>query len=256
VGDVLRSELLQAAGVRHGFNLRTGGVSEGAFASFNLGRAVGDDAAHVEQNHQRFAAAVGYAHGGLYEVSQVHAGHARWVSPADQPALVRREEADALVASSGEMAIGVRVADCVPVLIADASDGAVAAVHAGWRGTVVGVLEAGVHALLRAGSGDPSALRVALFPHIRRCCFEVGPDVALALSEASSAVDVVDRSRARPRVDLAAILRAKLLALGVSAGAIDEVPGCTRCEPERFFSYRRDGQQSGRHLAAIVSGSR
>ena len=254
MGDVLRSTLLQALGVRHGFNLRTGGVSEGAFATFNLGRATGDDAARVEENHQRFAAVVGYAPGALFEVSQVHAGHVRAVSPGEQPTLVRREEADALVAHSGGLAIGVRIADCVPVLIADASDHAVAAVHAGWRGTVAGVLEAGVHALLTAGSGDPRALRVALLPHIRRCCFEIGEDVALALGAASPDPDVIDRSGRRPHADLARILRAKLLTLGVTEDAIDDVPGCTRCEPERFFSYRRDGQLSGRHLAAIVSG--
>jgi hypothetical protein len=64
---------------------------------------------------------------------------------------------------------------------------------------------------------------------------------------------VIDRSRLKPHVDLTAIVVAKLRALGVTAGAIDDVPGCTRCEPERFFSFRRDGKQSGRHLAAIVS---
>jgi YfiH family protein len=245
--------MLQGEGVRHGFNLRTGGVSEGAYASFNLGRAVGDEAARVDENHRRFSSAVGYGGGALYEVSQVHAAGVRQVSPVEDAVLVRRYEADALVAPRGAIAIGVRVADCVPLLIADVAGGAVAAIHAGWRGTVAGVVEAGVHALLAIGDGDPRALRVAMFPHIRRCCFEVGDDVAFALQAASPDPSAIDRSRKKPHVDLAAILRAKLGELGVGAAAIDDVPGCTRCEPERFFSFRRDGQRSGRHLAAIVS---
>lgn len=249
---MLRSESLVRAGVRHAFNLRTGGASEGPYATFNLGRAVGDDAGCVEENHRRFADAVGYRPGALYELSQVHGAGVRVVSADDVPAQVRRGEGDALVAPRGGIAVGVRVADCAALLIADVQSGAVLAVHAGWRGTVAGVLEAGVRALLDQG-GAASALRVALFPHIRRCCFEVGDEVAVQLRACSPDPDVVDRSRAKPHVDLTAILRAKLALLGVAPDAIDDIAGCTRCEPERFFSFRRDGQRSGRHLAAIVS---
>lgn len=257
--DVLRSPLLAALGVAHGFNLRTGGMSEGAYASLNLGRAVGDVPAHVAENHRRFAGAVGYADGALFETSQVHgagvhvveAGSASGAGVRD----VRRIEADALVAPPGGLGIGVRVADCAPVLLYDVRSGAVAALHAGWRGTVAGVIEAGLTALLAHSSGDASALRAAVLPHIRRCCFEVGEDVAQTLVEASPdrRDDVVDRSRSKPHVDLTAIIVQKLRARGVLEGSIDVVAGCTRCEPERFFSYRRDGKQSGRHLAAIVS---
>jgi hypothetical protein len=253
VGDVLRSEVLRRAGVRHAFNLRTGGTSGGPFESFNLGRAVGDEAAAVDENHRRFAAAAGYQVGALYELSQVHGARVRLAAAHELPQSVRLEEGDALVAPRGAIAIGVRVADCVPVLIADAHTGAVAAIHAGWRGTVAGVLEAGVHALSALGA-EPSALSVALFPHIRACCFEVGDEVAQQLQACSPDPNVVDRSRAKPHVDLAAILRAKLRALDVPASAVDDVAGCTRCEAERFFSFRRDGRRSGRHLAAIVSG--
>jgi YfiH family protein len=253
VSDVLRSELLSRVGVRHAFNLRTGGASEGPYASFNLGRAVGDDPGCVEENHRRFAEVMGYRAGSLYELSQVHGAGVRIVTAAEAPSQIRREEGDALVAGRGGLAIGVRVADCAAILIADAKCGAVAAIHAGWRGTVAGVLEAGVRRLLDQGS-EPGALRVALFPHIRRCCFEVGDEVALQLRACSPDPDVVDRSRAKPHVDLTAILRAKLGVLGVRPDAIDDVAGCTRCEIARFFSFRRDGQRSGRHLAAIVSG--
>jgi YfiH family protein len=252
MSDVLRSRLLAGLGVRHGFNLRTGGVSAPPFDSNNLGRSVGDDPERVAENHRRFAAAVGYAPTTLYETSQVH-GSAVWVlGMGEPPAQARIREADALLAPAGGHALGVRVADCVPVLVHDTRGGAVCAIHAGWRGTVRGVIESGVSALLARGS-EPSALRAAIFPHIRSCCFEVGDDVAGELRAASPDPTVVDRSREKPHVDLTAIVIAKLLALGLSRSALDDVPGCTRCEPERFFSFRRDGQRSGRHLAAIVS---
>jgi YfiH family protein len=191
----------------------------------------------------------------LYEASQVHGAAVHVVSADDEVRQVRGLEADALVAPAGGIAIGVRVADCVPVLVVDAQSGAVAAIHAGWRGTVRGVVEAGVAALLAHGSGDPGELRATVLPHIRRCCFEVGEDVALELlgSTPGREPSVIDRTRPKPHVDLTAIVCAKLRALGLADAAIDVVPGCTRCEPARFFSFRRDGKHSGRHLAAVVS---
>jgi YfiH family protein len=250
---VLRSALLERSGVAHGFNLRTGGVSEGPFASLNLGRSVGDQPERVAENLRRFARAVGYQADALFETSQVHGAAVRVIAPGDDPARVRLDEADVLVAPAGGFAIGVRTADCVPLLIA-ADSGAVAAVHAGWRGVVAGAVEAGVQALLAIGGNAPRSLRAAFFPHIEVCCFEVGGDVAEQLAALHpDPASVVDRSRQKPHVDLARIVTAKLLACGLAADAIDRVPGCTRCEPERFFSFRRDGQRSGRHIAAIVS---
>ena len=251
--DVLRSRLLTELGFCHGFNLRTGGTSLPPFESLNLGRAVGDDPLCVEQNHQRFAVAVGYPLGSLYEASQVHGSAVCVVDGTAPVAQVRTAQADAVVTAASGIGIGVRIADCVPVLLANSHTGAVAAIHAGWRGTVRGVVEAGVEALLARGDGDPRRLKAVIFPHIRRCCFEVGEDVAQELLLASPGADVVDRTHPKPHVDLAAIVAGKLSVLGVLATNIEQVPGCTFCEPARFFSYRRDGQRTGRHLVAIVS---
>jgi polyphenol oxidase len=254
VAHLLKSRLLEGLGVRHGFNLRTGGVSQAAaYSSFNLGRAVGDDPELVRENHRRFAAAVGYDESALFETSQVHAAGVLTVAGSEAQPAVRGLEADALVAAPGGVAIGVRIADCAPVLLLDTESGAVAALHAGWRGTVRGVVAAGVQTLLQRGGGRSEALAAAIFPHIRRCCFEVGDDVAAELVAASPDPNVVDWSRGKPHVDLMAILVAQLAALGIPRERIDDIPGCTRCEPQRFFSFRRDGKQSGRHLAAIVS---
>jgi YfiH family protein len=253
VSHVLRSRLLSELGFRHGFNLRTGGASEGPFASFNLGRAVGDEPGSVEENHRRFALAVGYAAGTLYETSQVHGNRLYPVAAGDDPVALRKEEADALLAVREGQAIGIRVADCVPILIADACSRSVAAVHAGWRGAVRGVVESAVDALL-ATSAEPAGLVAAIFPHIGRCCFEVGSDVADELVAVSPDREIVELRNARPYVDLAALVIAKLQAAGVPQARIERVAGCTRCDPERFFSFRREGQRSGRHLAAIVAG--
>ena len=90
-------------------------------------------------------------------------------------------------------------------------------------------------------------------PHIRVCCFEVGDDVADQLAGAAPEKDVVARVAARPHVDLRAIVVDKLARLGMSTDRVDDIPGCTRCDGSRFFSYRRDGARAGRHVAAIVS---
>lgn len=251
---VLRSELLRRHGFLHGFSLRTGGVSVAPYASLNLGRAVGDDPASVAENHKRMAEAVGYAPERLFEVSQVHGRHVRRVRGVETPALVRAEEGDALAATEHGVTVGVRAADCLPLLVVDPESRAVAAVHAGWRGVTLGVAGAAVQALCELGAASVSRLHAAVFPHIRSCCFEVGADVAEQIAQASPDKSVVDASRERPHVALDAVIRAQLVALGVPAAQIDDVPGCTRCDAERFFSYRRDGNRSGRHLLAVVAG--
>ena len=154
------------------------------------------------------------------------------------------------------MACCVRVADCVPILIGDQATGGAAAVHAGWRGTVARVVPAAV-AELALGGGDPARMIAAIGPHISLAAFEVSEPVAAQLASASSATDVVDGSCGpRPHVDLRRIIRAQLREAGLSDGSVDDVRGCTVTEPESFFSYRRDGKRSGRHLAAIVPRSR
>jgi YfiH family protein len=253
MSHLLRSRALTQLGFRHGFNLRTGGHSQGAYASFNLGRAVGDDANAVAENHRAFAREVGYAPGALFELSQVHGADARVVAEGQDPARVRSQEGDAVIAPAGSIAIGVRVADCVALLAADSRSGAVAAIHAGWRGVVRGMIGAGISTLLAEGAGRTERLAVAIFPHIRACCFEVGEDVAEQIARASHGAEVIERGGAKPHVALVRSVRAQLVALGVASDQIDDVGGCTRCEPERFFSYRRDGAHSGRHLAAILS---
>ncbi len=254
--NVLTSPKLAALGIRHGFNLRYGGASVGPFESFNLGRSVGDEPEAVAHNHALFAESLGIANGALFTASQVHGATARYVERSEDPSDVRSAEADVLIAREPGVAVGVSVADCVPVLLIDRATGAAAAVHAGWRGVVAEAVGVGVHALIGADASSDRARSVhaAIFPHIRVCCFEVGEDVAEPLAAAGAGALAIDRSRAKPHVNLAMIVRAQLEQLGLAPLRIDDVPGCTRCEADRFFSFRRDGKRSGRHIAAIVSG--
>jgi copper oxidase (laccase) domain-containing protein len=135
-------------------------------------------------------------------------------------------------------------------LLADRRSGAVAAAHAGWRGAVQGIVSASIEAL-RALAPDPDLI-AAIGPHISLAAFEVSEDVAETILKASRDPDIVDRSRPKPHLDLRRMLRAELRWQGLKDAAIDDVWGCTVLEPERFFSFRRDGKASGRHLSAIV----
>lgn len=214
---ILRSPLLARAGFPHAFPTRDVGDAE-------------------------ILAALGT--GSIVQVKQVHGARAVLASEA------AGQEADALVGPPSEeaVAIGVRVADCVPVLVARTDTGAVAAIHAGWRGIVAGVVPAGLELL---GKGAHLA---AIGPCIGACCFEVGADVADHFVPRQGATGFVTRRAGdKAYVDLRAAVRAQLRELGFADAAIDDVPGCTKHEPDRFHSFRRDGANSGRMLAAIAT---
>jgi len=192
----------------------------------------------------------GWRPGKIHFLSQVHGQTTRaLVGGEDQSELVQLE-GDALVSQAPNLACAVRTADCVPVLLADRRSGAVAAAHAGWRGAVQGIVSSAVRALRELA---PDAdLIAAIGPHISQEQFEVSSDVAETILHASHDPAIVDRSRQKPHVDLRRMLRAELRAQGLPDSVIDDVWGCTVSEPARFFSFRRDGKQSGRHLSAIV----
>jgi hypothetical protein len=190
--------------------------------------------------------------------SQVHGREAHFyrqgagVTRADLITL----EGDALGGDEPGRAYGVRSADCVPILIGDERTGAVMAIHAGWRGVVAGVVEAGVARLSRSAAGA-GELIAAIGPHISAAAFEVSEEVARELDAASPVAGGVVRAQTgeastKPHVSLRFIVTQKLLALGLIEARIDQVGGCTYLEPECYFSFRRDGKRSGRHLSAIV----
>ncbi|NUO48310.1 MAG: peptidoglycan editing factor PgeF [Polyangiaceae bacterium] len=249
----LKSALLEAEGFPHGFFLRQGGVSSGPYRSLNFISASGDAVENVRQNVERAAAFLGVLPDRVYYLSQVHGVAVEALFGTEEPSEVVRRVGDATMSDVPGVACGVRSADCGTLLLGDRRAGRVAAVHAGWRGTVSGVVGAAVRALGAAGS-RPDDLVVAIGPHIESCCFEVGDDVAEEIAGSAPNRDgvVIRKEGEKPRVDLRAVLVSQLASLGIDSHRIDHVRGCTVCDEERFFSYRRDGKVSGRLLSAIV----
>jgi YfiH family protein len=253
----LRSPLLIRAGFSHAFFTRQGGVSLPPWDTLSFAAATGDDPDHVRENFRRAALALGVPPRRVYVLSQVHGTAAQVLTGVEDRDAVIRSVGDITLSRSPGVACGVRSADCVPVLVADLVTGAVAAIHSGWRGTVQAVAPAGV-AALRALVGGDGDLVAAIGPHIQACCFEVDHDVAAELVACSTAGTraLSERTGVKPKVDLRKIVRAQLEASGLAPDRIDDVHGCTFCEPERFHSYRRGGPRSGRLLSAIVTSPR
>jgi YfiH family protein len=257
---VLRSPLLDAAGFMHAFSTRLGGVSAPPFDTLNLQSVqanaripegeVRDSKDAILENHARFSAAAGIGRKAtVADVSQVHGCSVARASDA----LQSRVPADAVTSARGGGAVLIRIADCVPILIGDPHTGAVAAVHAGWRGVVAGVVPAAFVALRELGT-DPRACVAAVGPCISAKHFEIGPEVADELAKADLAACVVAPGVHGPKhhADLVLAVRMQLERCGVARASIDAEPPCTYADRARFFSYRRDGACSGR-LAAIIA---
>ncbi len=241
--ELLSSALL--AGFPHGFTTRRGGVSRPPFGGLNLGGAVGDDPADVARNWEaleretrlRFA-----------RVRQVH-GDRVVVARAREGGAV--EEADAVVSTSPGVAACVAVADCVPILLADPRSGAVAAVHAGWRGTLAHATARAVEALSREVGAQPGDLLAAIGPAIGPCCYQVSQEVAQAFRDDLGAGIAVARP-AGPHVDLWLANEVVLRQAGLEPERIEVLGRCTACEPDAFFSHRRDHGRTGRQVGFIA----
>lgn len=158
---------------------------------------------------------------------------------------------DALVTTRRGAALCVHVADCVPILLADAASGLVAAVHAGWRGTVAGVLAATLR-LFRARGSRTSDVRMAMGPSIGPCCFEVGEEVVEAFRRSAPDAGPCIVPGPRPRIDLIEANRRQAVALGVDPERIASAGLCTVCRPDLLESYRRSGGAPGR-MAGVIA---
>jgi polyphenol oxidase len=213
------------------FTTRRGGVSDGPFASLNLGLWTDDDAGRVHENRTRVAHLAG---GRLAQVRQVHGTD---VVAAD-PDTVR--DADGQVTAERGVAAMALVADCLPIALV-APEG-VGMLHAGWRGLAGGVVQAGVRAVRElGGSADIVA---AIGPGAGGCCYEVGEEVHAAFASHGGAV------RRGRNLDLKAIAVRELEAAGVSA--VHDVGICTMCaDPQLFYSHRRDGGVTGRQAGVV-----
>lgn len=248
----LTSPLLSAAGFRHAFFTRAGGVSVGPFATLNLSNSVGDVPTSVAENLVRAAKWLELDGSQLYWANQVHGCEVHVVGHDTPVDTLRTLSGDSLLASQGDLACCVRTADCVPILVADQERGCVAAIHAGWRGIVAGIVPQSLLRLCELGS-IPENLIAAIGPHIRVGAFEVSNEVGQMIGSVTPNRAVIRYDRCeRPHVALVESVREQLRGAGLGDAQIDDVGGCTYDEPDRFFSYRREGPATGRHLHGIM----
>lgn len=244
--------LLRAPGFPplHGFTTRLGGVSAGAYASLNLGLSSGDAADLVAANRDALLAAVGVPRERVCAFHQVHGDRVLEGAPA-----WFEEEADAATSDRPDTLLVVSVADCFPLLFFDPRLRVVGAAHCGWRGTVRGLAARTVRALCERYGSRPEDVRVAIGPGIQGGCYQVGPEVVTAFRQAGfpDAVATPD-AEGRHRLDLVAANRVSLAEAGVDPANVWSLGACTHCEPERFYSHRRDRGVTGRHWAFIAAG--
>jgi purine-nucleoside/S-methyl-5'-thioadenosine phosphorylase / adenosine deaminase len=245
--SVLVPEAIESEGFLVAFSERGGGVSKDAFRSLNLGLRCGDDPRNALRNREGLCRALGVSRFSL--ARQVHGARVVEAEPESEGAgfedpSTALGDADAIVTSARGVPVAVLTADCVPVALAHPRTGRLAVVHAGWRGVAGGVLQAGLVCF-----EQPAEVLAAVGPAVGPDHYEVGEEVARAVSGASERGAITTRKDSRIHLNLPATVTRILGELGVRAVEWDEV--CTACEPDRFFSHRRDGI-TGRHALVAM----
>ena len=229
------------SGIVHAFSTRRGERND-----FSLGPPNSPNPM-VQMNRARFVAAIGAPGWPILKLNQVHSGIVADMD--DTAAAGEAVDGDAAVTSLQGAILAIQTADCVPILIADSNARAVAAVHAGWRGTAAHIAEFAVTRLREKFQVDPGDLAAAIGPHIGVCCYEVGEEVVEAIADP----DAVERRPgwAKPHLHLAHANRRQLENAGLEPGRIEVSALCTRCREDLFHSFRRDGKRTGFMLSVI-----
>lgn len=244
-------------GVAHGFSTRLGGVSTGMWAELNLGINRGDDPDHVRENYRRFLSAIGSCGEHLAMCNQVHGTVIRNVTSADwknDPYEKVSFEADGLMTAIPGVALTIFTADCIPVLLYDPKRRVIAALHAGWRGTASGIVTKAVEQMSAIYGSDPADILAAIGPGIDQCCFETHEDVPNAMTAALAGVSlpfIQLKDNGKFSVDLKGINARRLEMAGVTPEHIALCRACTCCQPDQFWSHRRQGTQRG-SMASVI----
>jgi hypothetical protein len=241
----------------HGFSTRGGGVST-AYASerslrgeLNLSYTADDAREHVSANRQALVRSLNAAEMELVTVRQVHSKEVHRVGGACN------ETGDGLMTNEPGLLLAILTADCVPILIADRERKAVAAFHAGWRGTVQRIVEEGVARMGLEFGSRVQDLSAVIGPCIGPCCYAVGEEVRAEFTAAFAYADALfseaRQGDAAPalHLDLVEANRRQLLAAGMADDAVHAMHECTGCQPENFFSYRKSGGRTGRMMSVI-----
>jgi len=257
--------------MRAGFSGRRGGVSSGSGGnSLNLGWKADDEDANVRENRRRFLAGLcDDLHGGnafrLVTVRQVHGDGVEVVRGGEGPLETADGravlEGDGLVTGVPGVMLGIQVADCVPVLVADTERRVVGAFHAGWRGTLAGIVGKGIATMAEVYGSRPEDLVAAVGPSIGPCCYAVGEEVRAGFRErfpyaAELFREVTDGSGSAMHLDLWEANRRQLVEAGIPAEVVTVLGECTACSREegggrRYFSYRAEQGRTGRMMGAI-----
>jgi YfiH family protein len=250
-----QSPKLGDCGVRHGFTTRLGGISEGPYASLNLDTLEKSDQSDfntsVAENFRRVREALGCPKYMRTAVRQVHGGEV-WVPPAAPSKPDEAPEADAIVTDQPGKLLTIRIADCVPVLLANDAGTVIAAAHAGWRGLVAGVLSNTLEVMGQRFGASADGVTAAIGPAISVAHFEVGEDVAEQFIRAGLG-QAVDRTLGqKPHINLPDAALMQLVDAGLSPSRIDVTDRCTYRDEGEFFSHRRDEGKTGR-LAAVIA---
>lgn len=171
----------------------------------------------------------------------------------EEDGLTGPEVADAVITKRTKVLLGIKVADCVPILLFSQTGGMVAVVHAGWRGTAAGILKKTIREMRRLGAEED--IKAAIGPAVGPCCYEVSRDVADAVVKETGPGDYHTKSGQGIHLDLSAANRAQAVSEGVPHGSIWTLNRCTACNPGSFHSFRRDGEAAGRQggFIALIS---
>ena len=248
---------LEAGGVAHGFSTRLGGASEGMWESLNLGTTRGDDPDRVRENYRRFCAAIGADAGSIAMSNQVHGDVVRAVTTADVKGDIydpEGYEADGLVTDVPRVVLTVFSADCIPILLYDPVRRVVAAVHAGWRGTALGIGARAVEKMRDCYGCRPEHILAAIGPGISACCFETHADVPQAMEralglEAQNYCQKVSKDKFK--VDLKGLNALHLIRSGVDMRHTAMDLDCTACHPQKYWSHRATQGRRGSQAAMI-----
>lgn len=244
--------------VCHGFSTRKGGVSTGIYKSLNLGANRGDESEKVRENFARFCAALDADMAKMVFSAQVHGDVVRVCTSADAGFGLERSvpyEADALITDVPGLALAVFSADCLPILLYDPERAVIAAVHAGWRGTALGIVEKTVEKMVEHYGCDAGSILAAIGPGISKCCFETHEDVPNAMTEAlgAAALRFIEvREDGKFKVDLKGLNTLRLERMGVRAANIAVSEECTACLPDKYWSHRATQGDRG-SMAAVIA---
>jgi YfiH family protein len=248
--------LRQHGGLRHGIFTRKGGVSATPFESLNVGSTVGDEQANVLENRERLAQAMGVRDEQVHTAWQVHSADVLVLRRPDRQ--WPPPKADGLVTDRPGLPIGMRFADCVPLLFYDPAKRVLGMAHAGWRGTAAGVGPCTVETMCDVFGCRPADIIAGIGPSIGPARYEVGPEVAAeikaAFGDTEGLLAYPNGSGARPYLDLWEANRRALEQTGVRQIEVAEM--CTASNVDEFYSHRAEAGRTGRFGAlAVLNGT-